>query len=87
MNESGTNATILYRINNKATSDAARPDRTSALRPQMATSIMPHLVSIYDLFDKTSFRYWEREIAQGRLPTSTELTDLLNANRDVQLPL
>ena len=48
---------------------------------------MPHLVSIYDLYDKKSFRYWEREIAKGRLPTSVELTALLNANRNAQLPV
>jgi hypothetical protein len=52
----------------------------------MATSIMPSTVSIYDLYDKKCFRYWEREIAQGRLPTSIELTDLLTANRDAMLP-
>jgi hypothetical protein len=48
---------------------------------------MPHLVSIYDLYDKKSFRYWEREIAKGRLPTSVELTALLNANQNAQLPV
>jgi hypothetical protein len=47
---------------------------------------MPRPVSIYDLHDKKSFPYWEREIAQGRLPTSTELTDLLKANQNVLLP-
>ena len=47
---------------------------------------MPHPVSIYDLYDKKSFPYWEREIAQGRLPTSVELTDLLKANRNAPLP-
>jgi hypothetical protein len=41
---------------------------------------MPHLVSLYDLYDKKSFRYWEREIAKGRLPTSTELTELVKKN-------
>lgn len=48
---------------------------------------MPHLVSIYDLYDEKSFRYWEREIAKGWLPTSVELTALLNANRNAQLPV
>lgn len=62
------------------------PAHISSPRIQMATSMMPPAVSIYDLFDKRGFRYWEREISQGRLPTSTEFADLLEANRDTELP-
>jgi hypothetical protein len=41
---------------------------------------------IFDLFGKTSFRYWEREISKGRFPTSPELADLLEANSDEVIP-
>jgi hypothetical protein len=42
--------------------------------------------SIYDHFDKSSFRFWEREISKGHLPTSTELTELLKKNRGSPVP-
>jgi hypothetical protein len=42
--------------------------------------------SIFDLFEETSFRYWEREISKGRFPTSPELADLLDANSDSIIP-
>jgi hypothetical protein len=41
---------------------------------------------IFDLFDKTSFVYWERETSQGHLPTPAELTELLEANSDEIIP-
>ncbi len=52
----------------------------------MARSIKPHIVSLYDLYDKTSFRFWERQISEGQLPTSAELKELLKANKVAQLP-
>ncbi|OPH83303.1 hypothetical protein B2M20_07655, partial [Nitrobacter vulgaris] len=42
--------------------------------------------SIYDYFDKNSFRFWEREISQGHLPTSPELTELLKKNSGSPVP-
>jgi hypothetical protein len=42
--------------------------------------------SIYDHYDKSSFRFWEREISEGRLPTSAELADLVEANSDGAIP-
>lgn len=42
--------------------------------------------SIYDFYDKMSFRFWEKEISEGRFPSSIELADLLQANADVALP-
>jgi hypothetical protein len=51
----------------------------SASKPKQADSI-------YDHFDKNSFRFWEREISQGHLPTSAELTDLLKKNSGSPIP-
>ncbi|WP_139372836.1 hypothetical protein, partial [Nitrobacter vulgaris] len=42
--------------------------------------------SIYDHFDKKCFRFWEREIFQGHLPTSPELTELLKKNSGSPVP-
>jgi hypothetical protein len=42
--------------------------------------------SIYDHFDKNSFRFWEREISQGHLPTSAELTELFKKNSGSPIP-
>jgi hypothetical protein len=42
--------------------------------------------NIYDHFDKNSFRFWEREISQGHLPTSAELTELLKKNSGNPVP-
>ena len=42
--------------------------------------------SIYDHFDKKCFRFWEREISQGHLPTSAELTELLKKNSGSPVP-
>ena len=42
--------------------------------------------SIYDHFDKNSFRFWEREISQGHLPTSAELTELFKKNSGNPVP-
>jgi hypothetical protein len=42
--------------------------------------------SIYDLYDKKNFRFWEKEISEGRLPTSAELADLLEANSENAIP-
>jgi hypothetical protein len=42
--------------------------------------------SIYYHFDKSSFRFWEREISQGHLPTSAELTELLKKNSGNPVP-
>lgn len=42
--------------------------------------------SIYDHFDKSSFRFWEREISKGHLPTSAELTELLKKNSGSPVP-
>jgi hypothetical protein len=42
--------------------------------------------SIYDHFDKNSFRFWEREIFKGHLPTSAELTELFKKNSGSPVP-
>jgi hypothetical protein len=42
--------------------------------------------SIYDHFDKSSFRFWEREISKGHLPTSAELTELFKKNSGSPVP-
>jgi hypothetical protein len=42
--------------------------------------------SIYDHYDHKSFRFWERKISQGYLPTSVQLTKLLKENADSPIP-
>jgi hypothetical protein len=42
--------------------------------------------NIYDHFDKNSFRFWEREIFKGHLPTSAELTELFKKNSGSPVP-
>lgn len=64
-------------------------ERAPASKPKAGsprTDGEKQLDSIYDHFDKNSFRFWEREISRGRFPTSPELTELLKKNSDNPVP-
>jgi hypothetical protein len=63
---------------------SASASKPKALNP--STDGEKQTDSIYDHFDKSSFRFWERAIAQGRFPTSPELADLLEANSGDAIP-
>ena len=66
---------------------APRPkDANGSTDIRMTESIKPHVISLYDLFDKRAFRFWERQISEEHPPTSAELADLLEANSDIALP-
>jgi hypothetical protein len=64
-------------------------ERASASKPKARnprTDGEKQTDSIYDHFDKNSFRFWECEISQGHLPTSAELTELLKKNSGSPVP-
>jgi hypothetical protein len=48
---------------------------------------MSKLPSVYDLYGPTSLLNLERSIAEGRVPTGTELADIFEANAERPLPL
>lgn len=48
---------------------------------------MPDKPNLYDLFDEKSLRYWEAQVRGGKLPTRTQLADLVEANAERPLPL
>jgi hypothetical protein len=74
----------------KSTSRRAPSERVQApaLRRNSRNPTTPteKIDSIYDHYDHKSFRFWERKISQGYLPTSVELTKLLKENADSPIP-
>lgn len=46
----------------------------------------PNEPTLYDLFDETSFGYWELQLRNGREPTPAQLADLIDANPDQPIP-
>ncbi|SDH21424.1 hypothetical protein SAMN05216338_1006198 [Bradyrhizobium sp. Rc2d] len=42
----------------------------------------PDEPTLYDLFDETSFRYWELQLQEGREPSLKQLVALIEANAD-----
>ncbi|MEH2565005.1 hypothetical protein [Bradyrhizobium sp. AZCC 2289] len=47
---------------------------------------MPKLPSLYDLYGPTSLLNLERSIAEGKIPTASELAAILEANSEKPLP-
>ncbi|UWU67593.1 hypothetical protein [Bradyrhizobium sp. NC92] len=46
----------------------------------------PNEPTLYDLFDETTFRYWELQLQQGREPTPEQLARLMEVNPDHPVP-
>jgi hypothetical protein len=59
---------------------------TSSLSLHKNRRSMSRSSNLYDLFDEKSLFYWEAQVGNGKLPTSTQLADLVEANADQRLP-